>query len=159
VQRYYGVSSIEPNDGGGELDRGDEVASGFVVACGDGSELLELGEEVFNQVARRVEVTVIASRLCSVRLGRDDNRFAGRDQRLNHPFIGVERLVGDQRIGLHRWQEMVGANEIMGLSAGQKEVDRIAESIDQGMDLGAQSTARAANRLVLAGFFCAPALC
>jgi hypothetical protein len=54
---------------------------------------------------------------------------------------------------------MVGAEEVMRLAAGQEEADRVAECIHQGMDLGAQSAARAADRLVLAGFFWAPALC
>jgi hypothetical protein len=47
----------------------------------------------------------------------------------------------------------------MGLAAGQEEADRVTERIDQGVDLGAQSTARTPDRLVLAGFFLAPALC
>jgi hypothetical protein len=37
------------------------------------------------------------------------------------------------------------------LTAGQVAVDRVAEGIDQSVDLGAQSTARASDRL--AGFF------
>jgi hypothetical protein len=45
------------------------------------------------------------------------------------------------------------------LAAGQGEANRIAECIDQRVDFGAQSAARAADRLVLAGFFWAPALC
>jgi hypothetical protein len=47
----------------------------------------------------------------------------------------------------------------MRLTAGQEEPDRVAQSIDQSVDLGAQSAARAADRLVLTSFFCAPALC
>jgi hypothetical protein len=47
----------------------------------------------------------------------------------------------------------------MGLAAGEEEVDRVAEGVDQGVDLGAQSTPRAADGLVFADFFWAPALC
>ena len=54
---------------------------------------------------------------------------------------------------------MVGAEEIMRLAAGQGEIDRIAERVDESVDFGAQPAARAADRLVLAGFFWAPALC
>ena len=68
-------------------------------------------------------------------------------------------FVGDQGVGLHGGLKMIGTDQIMRLTAGQEEADRIAKSVDQGMDLGAQSAARAADRLVLAGFFCAPALC
>jgi hypothetical protein len=39
---------------------------------------------------------------------------------------------------LHRGQEVVGADQIMRLSAGQEEVDRVAERIDQGVDFGAE---------------------
>ena len=55
--------------------------------------------------------------------------------------------------------KVIGADQIVSLAAGQEEADRIAEGIDQGVDFGAQSAARAADRLVLAGFFWAPALC
>jgi hypothetical protein len=54
---------------------------------------------------------------------------------------------------------MIGADQIMRLTAGEEEVDGVAQRIDQGMDLGAQSAARATDRLVLADFFWAPALC
>ena len=73
--------------------------------------------------------------------------------------IGVERLVGDQRIGLHRRQQLVGPDQVVCLAAGQEEADRVAQRVDQGVDLGAQSAARSPDRLVLAGFFSAPALC
>ena len=38
------------------MDRGQEISGGFVVAGGDGAELLEFGEEIFDQVSRFVEV-------------------------------------------------------------------------------------------------------
>jgi hypothetical protein len=47
----------------------------------------------------------------------------------------------------------------MGLTTGQVEADGVAQGVDQSMDLGAQPTARVADRLVLAKFFWAPALC
>ncbi len=92
-------------------------------------------------------------------MGGDHGGFPGRGQRREDPVVGIEGLVGDQRVGLHRREEMVGAGEIVGLAAGQKEADRIAERIDQSVNLGAQSASGTSNRLVLAGFFLAPALC
>ena len=47
----------------------------------------------------------------------------------------------------------------MRLPWGEQEIDRVAESIDQGVDLGAQSSFTAADRLVRVVFFRAPALC
>ena len=40
----------------------------------------------------------------------------------------------------------------MCLAASQEEADWVAHRVDQGVDLSAQSAARAADRLVLAGF-------
>ena len=57
-----GVSSIEPNDSGGEVNRGEEVAGGLVIAGGDGTELLEPGEEILDQMARFVEVAIVGAR-------------------------------------------------------------------------------------------------
>src|SRR5688500_3180104 len=42
---YMGLSSIEPNDGGNELDRCQEVSGGLVVSGGDAPELLESAKE------------------------------------------------------------------------------------------------------------------
>ena len=101
----------------------------------------------------------IAAGLLAIALRWDDHLLSRGRERLDHPLVGVEGFVGDQRVGLHVGQQLVGADQIVGLAAGQMEADRIAEGIDQGVDLGAQSAARAPDRLVLAGFFWAPALC
>jgi hypothetical protein len=47
----------------------------------------------------------------------------------------------------------------MSLTTGQMEANRIAESVDQSMDFGAQSATRPSDRLVRPFFFWAPALC
>ncbi len=54
---------------------------------------------------------------------------------------------------------MIGTDQVVRLAAGQEKAGWVAERIDRGMDLGAQSAARAPDGLVLAGFFWAPALC
>jgi hypothetical protein len=72
---------------------------------------------------------------------------------LNDALLGVERLVGDQRVGLQPGQEMIGPDQVVRFAAGQEEAGRVAERIDRGMDLGAQSAARAPDRLVFAIFF------
>jgi len=41
----WGLSSIEPNRSGGEVDGGKEIAGGFVVARGDRPERLEFAEK------------------------------------------------------------------------------------------------------------------
>lgn len=153
------MSSIEPDSCSCEVNGGAEVSGGFVISGSDGSELLELFEEVLDEVACLVEVTVEGTIDLAMGSAGNDDRLSGGEEGIDDPLIGIEPLVGDQRIGLHVGQQMVGADQVVDLTASQEEADGVAEGIHQGMDLGAQSTARAADRLVLPGFFWAPALC
>ena len=72
------MSSIEPDDSGGEMDGGKEVLPAFVVACGNGSELLEFGKEVHDEVAGFVEIGVLGARRLAVGAGWNN----GKDPRL-----------------------------------------------------------------------------
>ena len=141
------------------MDGGEEVALSLVVACGDGAKLFEPGEEVFDQMPCFVEVLIIAAGPLAGALRWGTHLLSRRRDRIDHPFVGVEGFVGDQHVGLHRRDQVVGADEIMCLASGQMEADRIAKGINQGVDLGAQSATRASDGLVLADFFFAPAPC
>lgn len=153
------MSSIEPDGGSGELDGGEEVSRCLVVSRGDGTELLELGEEVLDCMARLEQVSVVVAKDFAVAPGRDDGALSCGGERLENALIGVERLVGQQRGGLHVGQQMVGPHEVVRLAAGEVEANGVAKRVGQGVDLGAQSTAGSADGLVFAGFFWAPALC
>ena len=141
------------------MDGGEEVPRGLLIAGGDGTKLLDLGEEVLDQMARRIKLAVIAAWRGPVGSRRDHRGLPSGCQRLKDARISVERLVGDQRIGLHRGQQVVRPLQVVCLATGQEEADRVAQRVDQGVDLGAQSATRTPDRLVLAGFFSAPALC
>ena len=123
------------------MDGSEEVARGFVVARGDGSILFQLGEEVLNQVPSFVEMAVEVAWYLPVGLWRYHRDFAGSGQPFMHPRIGIERFIGDEHISLHIWQKMVRTEQVVRLAAGQVEADRIAQGIDKGVDLGAQSAA------------------
>lgn len=153
------MSSIEPNDGSGEVDGGEEVAGGFVVAGGDGAVLLELGEDVLDQVPRLVELLVIEARLLAASSGRNDDFLSGFPQRLENAFLGIVALVGQDGCGVERRQQHIRPVQIAGLAGGQTKTGRIAQAVDRGIDLGAQSAFAAPDGLVGAVFFWAPALC
>ena len=141
------------------MDAGEEVARGLVVARGDGAELLELAEEVLDQMACLVEFGVERARIGSGALARDHRGLVGSAEPIDHPGVDVVRLVGDQRVGGELRQKCIGAEQVMCLPRSEQEADRVAERVDQGMDLGAQPAFAAADRLVFAIFLGAPALC
>ena len=153
------MSSIEPDGYGGQVNAGQEASRGLVVAGGDGPELLELGEEVLDQMPGLVEVFVKGARRLPGFARWDDRRLVGFGQRREHPLVGIERLVGNERLGLKRGQKGIGSGQVMLLTAGQMEADRIAERIHPGVDLGGQPALAAPKGLVFASFLGAPAAC
>jgi hypothetical protein len=110
-------------------------------------------------MARGIKLSVIVAQRGPVGSWRDHGNFASRSQRREDAFLGVERFISNQYISLHRGQQVVCSHKVVRFTAGQEKAERIAERVDQGVDLGAQSAARTPDRLVLAGFFWAPALC
>ncbi len=135
------------------MDCAEEIPGGLVVARGDCAELFESAVEVLDQMARFVGVLVISALDFSVALGWDHRGFSCGAQRLDHPLVSIKGFVGEQGIGRHLRQKGVGALQIVGLARGQKERQRIAQRVDQSMDLGAQPALAAADRLVFAFFF------
>src|SRR3954466_1431861 len=140
-------------------DVGQEASCGLVVAGGNGPELLELGEEVLDQVPGLVEVFVKGARYRAGFARWDHRCFTGFSKRLEHPLVGIERFVGNERLGLKVGQQGIGSSQIVLLTAGEMKADRIAERIDGGVDFGAQPAARASDGLILTPFLRAPALC
>ena len=140
------------------MDGCEEVSFGFVVSRGDGAVELEFGEEVFDQVSSFVEFFVIVSLDLAVGFGWNDCGLAGLFQGLEDALIGIEALVGEQRIGFDEWKQHVGSVQIAGLASREMNSGRIAQRVDGGVDLGAQPAFAASDGLI-APFLRAPALC
>src|SRR5829696_9406066 len=156
---HYGVSSIEPDESSGQVNAGQEASRGLVIAGGNGPKLLELGEEVLDQMPGLVEVFVKGAR-CRPGFPRwDDGRLAGLSQRFEHPLVRIERLVGNECLGLKLREQGIGSSQVMLLTAGEMKPDRIAKRIRQGVDLGGQPALATADGLIIAGFLGAPAAC
>ena len=140
------------------MDSCEEVSSGFFVAGCDGSELFESIEETLDEVAFGVEREVAIARDLAIRFWRDD--------RLDRPGfeafdegVGIVAFVAEEGFGLHFSREGLGLGDVVDLAAGEAERQRVAQGVDNHMDLGGQAAARAAYGLVEAPFLRAPALC
>ena len=119
------------------MNGGQEVARRFVVSRRNGPVLLELGEEILDEVARFISVPIEITMRLPARFGGYDGGLTGCGQRFDHALIGIERFVGNEDVSLHAGQKLVGSDQIVSLAAGQMEADRVAEGIDQRVDLGA----------------------
>ena len=139
------------------MNPGEENPGELVVTRGDGPEMLELVEETLNEVVLAIEGEVARARGFSVGFGWDDwddrSIVEGGDE-----GVGVERLVGDQSAGIDGFDERFSASQIVILARAEHHLDRIAEGIDERVNLGGQSAAGSADGLRTV-FFWAPALC
>ena len=76
---------------GRERDSSQEAASAFVIAGGKGAIVFQLSEEVFNQMARLIEVRIIGAGLAPVRLGGNNNRHRRLLQHGKDALLGIIR--------------------------------------------------------------------
>lgn len=80
-------------------------------------------------------------------------------QRLNQPGLGVIGFVCNDSLSWGVFEQNVGALQIMALSGCEVKACRIAQRIDRGVDLGAQTAAATSNSLLVWIPPFAPALC
>ena len=136
----------------------EEVARGLFVACGDAPEVFDEVEEALNEISFGVKREIATACDLAVCFGRDDGAdFA--DFEAVDEAVGVIALVGQHGFGRDLGGERLGLRDVMDLTAGQTQRQRIAQRIDDDMDFRRQTAARAAYRLVETPFLSAPALC
>jgi hypothetical protein len=139
------------------VDAGKEISGEFVVACCDGSKVLESIEEAFDQVTFAVQREIARPRGLAIGLWGDHRGDSALGEAIDEP-IGVVGLVANQGIWIGAVDQQFCASQIVGLPWREHQVDGIAQSIDERVDFGGQSAARPPDRLP-AVFFRAPALC
>jgi hypothetical protein len=125
------VSSIKPDDGGGEIDGPQECCGAFVIPGCNAPKLLEFGEEVFNPVSGFIPFRILFALVLPVFLWRYHGLDPSIVQQLQHPFLCVIRLVRQQRLraGEQSGQQRIGPFQVAGLSGRQVKASRVAQRI------------------------------
>jgi len=149
--------SLEGEEGCDEVDGGGEAGIGFVVACSDAAEGLEIAEEVFDEMTPLVDFEVARDAAGAIGLGRDDGHSAPFIQFGTDP-VDVEGLVGEKGVEFDAGDQRRDADAVVALAGQEDEAGQVAEGVDQGDDLGRQAAARAAYGLILSPPF-APVPC
>lgn len=90
-------------------------------------------------------------------LGRNHSLRSQIGDRLENA-VGIVGFVGGYGIRINAGQQVRSLRHIVSLACGQRESRQVAQSFDQRMNLGGQSAARVAERLITV-FFGAPAAC
>lgn len=119
-------------------------------AGGNGSEMLDLVEEAFDEIAISVEERAERRNVDASRHGFDVRPGAALGQAVSEG-VAVMGAIGEQGLsGAKAIQHIAGASAVMGLALGELEGNRIAVGVDQGVDLGRRSAARAPMHRVAA---------
>ena len=152
------MSSFEPGKGADEMQSGKEVPGGFLVACGDASELLDVIEEALDQIALAVESIIAIAFDFPIGFWRDDGDAGAQFKAVNEA-AGVIAFVSQKGFGLYLGGQRFGLGDVVDLATGEAERQGISQGIDNGVDFRREAAARAAHGLVEAPFLRAPALC
>src|SRR3954463_5453078 len=130
------------------MDGGGVAGICLVIAGGDGPELLQLGEGVLDEVAPAIHVAIEVDRGLAVGLGRD-HRDGPAGVKVCPQPVHVEGFVAEQGAEGDARNQRPHADGVVALAGQQDEAHQVAESVDEGDDLGRQAAARAADGLVL----------
>lgn len=119
--------------------------------------MLELAEEALDEVALAIDALIYGT-VDETLAGRGDMSFcaAGSDQ--IEQCVGVVAPVGDDVTAFEPGEQERCRAQVVVLSGGEDEPYRQAVLIHQRVDLGAQSSTRTADGVILAPFF-PPAAC
>src|SRR3984957_16246214 len=133
----------EPYSDGGEFDEGEVVFVVLFVARRHGSEMFDLVEEAFDQVAEAIEVGAEGWDVHPVWHWLDVAPRAltceARPQ-----GVAVVTAVGEEDLALAETGEhVVSASPVMSLPGRQLQQNRQAVGVDEGMDFRGQSASRA----------------
>ena len=119
--------------------------------------MLELAEEALDEVALSVDAPVGGS-VDDALAGRGNVGLGSASSDEVEQSVGVVAAIGDDMPAFEAGQQLGGSFQIVGLAGGEYEPDRQAGFVDDGVDLGAQSSTRTADGVILAPFL-PPAAC
>jgi len=127
----------------GEFDEGEVVGVVFFEAGGLGSEVFELVEDAFDEISKAVEIWTergdVDAPWHRFDVGPGPSFVEGLAQ-----GVAVVGAIGEQNLARGEAIEHIGgAAPVVRLACGQLEGDGQAIGVDEGVDLGGQSAARA----------------
>lgn len=147
---------MECVDQGREADEAEVGGICFVVAGCHAAIVFDAVDEAFHVVSQLITSSIMTTATRS--LSRRNDRCPARPANLLTERIAVVSLVGHHVSRRKPGQQRLGLSHVMFLSTRQLQSDQLPLGCDGGMNLGAQSTPRAANRLFVLPPF-APAPC
>jgi hypothetical protein len=135
-----------------------EVPGELVEACCDAAELLDTAEEALDEVSLSIDVWIDGTPDDASRAAWDVGAGTGSSDEVEDGVAVVASVSDDcQRRGKAGEQTWNGGH-VGSLTGREQQPDRQSLFVDNGMDLGAQSSTRTANGVIRTPFL-PPAAC
>ena len=139
------------------MDTGEEISREFVIACRYSAKVLEFIKEALDEITLAIKSKIAGQWYGTAGVGRNHRGDLPLGKGIDEG-VGVVCLVGNERPWIDMLEQRLAAGEIVVLSWREKELDGIAESVDECVNFCTQPAAGSTDRL-RAVFFLAPALC
>ena len=135
------------------MDEGKETGSEQIIANGDSAELLELEEEPFYKMAFLVKPPIDVPRISFTLPGRDTEiGIMVGDKLAKRPFA-IGFISKDSRPFQGNLAEQhFSDSDVMNVASGQHDLYRVAQSVHNGVNLGASTAATHSDALIDLGF-------
>ena len=135
------------------MDEGEEAGSELVVANSDSAELLELEEELFHKMTFLVEPPIDVPWVGVIRPGRNTEiRIMVGDKLAKLP-LAVGLVREDSRpLQVNSTEQFFSDSDVAGIAGHQHDLDRVAQSIHDGVNLGASAATAHSDALIHLSF-------
>lgn len=120
----------------------------FFAAHGDGLELLELGEEVFDEMPPFVDFQIDLQRRLALRSLGDNDLGAALVHLFDDP-VGIEGLVGQDGVKFDALDQRRDTDCVIAVAGQQLEAHEIAQGVRQGNDFCCPAALGFADCLIL----------
>ena len=118
----------------------------FVITRCDSTEMFNPAKVTLNEIAVLILMLVIRCRVVAIGAWRN-NRLGTKLGNLLTQRVRVKGLVGHDSIRINVLQQRGRLRDVMSLPPGQDESSKIAQALDQCVNLGSQPTTGSPDRL------------
>ena len=135
------------------MDKGKEASSELIVANGDSSEFLEFEEKLLHKMAFLVEPPIDEPRVGVVRLGWDAKIRVVVGDKLAELPLAVGPVCEDSgAFQVNPAEQFFSDSDVTGVAGRQHDLNRIAQGVHNGVNLGASAAPTDADALIDLGF-------
>jgi hypothetical protein len=139
---------LQPQVRADELDQGQVVKRGLLIACCHCTKALDPMNKQLNVVANAIQFAIEAPHAFARRIAVNHWLHTLRMYGCHDPIRVVPR-VGDKRSTTSMSDQFLGHHRIVHLTGSQRDVERPPLRVDEGVELGRKTSSRTAQSIAL----------